>query len=170
MNPEDIDKLFNSDVFITEGPAMGLVGRLQFINFLSMKGYFVEHSTGQSAWVDLRYIGIVVHDEDCDCDLPGGRSAVATLERDEDPLAVKQLSDEETGDKYNLVWPGEKPGVRVVINEGVHVGEAGTFIGVNEILTEKVGEEIINVQLDDGSLQSIARRSIQSSVYQGEEN
>lgn len=73
-------------------------------------------------------------------------------EDEDEDVPVDELEVLETDGPWNL---------RTTVIAGAHEGRTGELIGPNDILSERVGEAIINLQFDDGSLQSVALRNVE---------
>lgn len=90
-------------------------------------------------------------------------------ETEEDEDEEEEDTDDYEEREVVLELHDEKPGKRVIVLAGQFKGEAGRILGVNAHLTEKVGEEIVNVHMEGGGfLTAVAKRNVEASVYQGE--
>lgn len=55
---------------------------------------------------------------------------------------------------------------KVKVVNGALAGSEGELLGPNRILSEKLGETMINVQLDDGSLKAVAERNVEFVLFE----
>lgn len=139
----------NDDVLINSGPYKGLTGVLVSVDTSTGLAYVDLHEAPLRLILPFDHIDLMPEDEDED-------------DEDED-------TDDYEEREVVLELHDEVPGKRVIILVGQFMGEAGRLLGPNTRLSEDVGEEIVNVHLENGGfLTAVAKRNVVASVYQGE--